>query len=138
MSRKKYWDLGWIVIASGFIISILLICIEHSLETDFLNDIGPQLLFGFICAGVNMLANSKDEDTYKKWKIREKDERNQLIEAKAAKVALVVCLLLGLGVNVYIKHCFDFSFFQKIVVDMPFIIGIIAYGISDLVLQKKL
>ena len=139
MSRKGYKRIGVILIISAVLQYVILGCIVSTTTgIAWLESISSMLMCIAVTVGIVMVINARTEKSYKKSLIEEKDERNNLISLSACRVTLFVALISYMGVFVYMKNAGIISGMQILILNMPVLIGCLAYGLSILYFQKRI
>ena len=139
MSRKGYKRIGVILIISAVLQYVILGCIVSTTTgIAWLESISSMLMCIAVTVGIVMVINARTEKSYKKSLIEEKDERNNLISLSACRVTLLVALISYMGVFVYMKNAGIISGMQILILNMPVLIGCLAYGLSILYFQKRI
>ena len=120
MSRKAYKRFGVILIISAVLQYVILGCIVSTLGSIvWLESVSSILMCILVTVGIIMVINARNEKSYKKSLIEEKDERNNLISLSACRVTLFVALISYMGVFIYMKNAGIINGLQLLIFDMP-------------------
>ncbi len=139
MSRKKYKGVGIVLVIIAVLQFIVFGCVvKTQTGAEWLWTASEIVMFGLMSGGVGMIYRAKDDKSYKKMMIEEKDERNKLINLKACAVALVVGVFCYIGVFVYMTSTEILNGTQLAVFAGPIVVGMLAYIFSMIYFDKRI
>lgn len=138
MSRKKCRILAWVIVVVGIIQFLVCEYVAAKCDAEWISIASFVLMGGLIGGASGMFAKSKNEITYKNYKISEGDERLQIIRGQASKIALKITLLVNVVAAVYYLCTQAVRLIPALMAIMPCCVGLLAYWIALGVIEKKM
>ena len=139
MNRKEYKKIGIILVIVAILQYLILGCITCKLTgLTWLENVSFMLMCALLAGGIGMQITARNEKSYKKTMIEDKDERNQLIDLSACRVTLFVALISYAGVFIYLKNAGILSGLQIAIYCIPALVGAIVYGLATLYFKKRM
>lgn len=139
MNRKEYKRIG-VVLVIGVVLQYIILGCVVSTVTDiaWIENVSLILLVALLSGGMGMMINARNQNSYKKVLIEEKDERNKQIKLSSCGVTLFISLISYTGVFIYMKNTGIISGIQTAIFGIPVFIGTLAYGLSTLYFRKRI
>ena len=139
MSREKYRKIG-VGITIGAVLQYLILGCIVSTVTDaaWLENVSRLLMCALLAGGIGMIIIARNDKSYKKSMIEDKDERNKLINLNACAVTLFVAFICYVGVFVYMKNAGIITGMQVVIFCIPILIGCLVYGLSTLYFKNRI
>lgn len=139
MSREKYRKIGIALTIGALLQYFILGCIVSTkMDVAWLESASRVLMCALLAGGIGMIIISRNDKSYKKSMIEDKDERNKLINLNACAVTLFVAFISYVGVFVYMKNAGIIAGMQIVIFCIPILIGCLVYGLSTLYLKKRI
>lgn len=139
MNRKEYKRIGVVLVIGAVLQYIILGCVVSTVtDIAWLENVSLILLVALLSGGVGMMINARNQNSYKKVLIEEKDERNKRIKLSSCGVTLFISLISYIGVFIYMKNTGIISGIQTAIFGIPVFIGALAYGLSDLYFRRRI
>lgn len=118
---------------------IVLGCVVSTVtDIAWLENVSLILLVALLSGGVGMMINARNQNSYKKVLIEEKDERNKQIKLSSCGVTLFISLISYIGVFIYMKDTGIISGIQIAIFGIPVFIGALTYGLSTLYFRNRI
>ena len=139
MSRKEYKKIG-VVLTIGAVLQYLVIgCIVGTkMDIAWLENASRIVMVALLSGGIGMIITARNDKSFKKSVIEDKDERNKLINLNACAVTLFVAFISYVGVFVYMKNAGIITGMQVVIFCIPILIGCLVYGLSTLYFKNRI
>lgn len=139
MNRKEYKRIGVVLVIGAVLQYIILGCVVSNVtDIAWLENVSLILLVALLSGGVGMMINARNQNSYKKVLIEEKDERNKQIKLSSCGVTLFISLISYIGVFIYMKNTDIISGIQTAIFGIPVFVGALAYGLSTLYFRRRI
>lgn len=139
MNRKEYKRTGVVLVIVAVLQYIVLGCVVSTVtDIAWLENVSLILLVALLSGGVGMMINARNQNSYKKVLIEEKDERNKQIKLSSCGVTLFISLISYIGVFIYMKDTGIISEIQIAILGIPVFIGALTYGLSTLYFRNRI
>ena len=139
MNRKEYKRTGVVLVIVAVLQYIILECVVSTVtDIAWLENVSFILLVALLSGGMGMMINARNQNSYKKVLIEEKDERNKQIKLSSCGVTLFISLMGYIGVFIYMKNTGIISGIQTAIFGIPVFIGALAYGLSTLYFRRRI
>ncbi len=139
MNRNKYKRIGIALLIIAVLQYLIFGCLVSTVnDIAWLENVSFMLLVTLICCGTGMMINARNENSYKKARIEEKDERNKMINLNSCTVTLFISFFSYIGVFIYMKNTGILSGLQLAVFIIPVVIGALAYGLSVVYFRNRI
>lgn len=139
MNRKEYKRTAVALVIVAVLQYIILECVVSTVtDIAWIENVSFIFLVALLSGGMGMMINARNQNSYKKVLIEEKDERNKQIKLSSCGVTLFISLISYIGVFIYMKNIGIISGIQTAILGIPVFIGALAYGLTTLYFRRRI